>query len=383
MPQELALYPLLTCRENLEAFGRYQGLRGKALRDGIAWCLEWAALADRAGAVVKTLSGGMRRRLNMAAGLVHRPRIVLLDEPTVGVDPQSRNRIFDMVSELRGQGATVIYTTHYMEEAERLCDAIAIIDHGRVIAQGAKEELVERSFGRRSDVLMRFAASVENAAAWAAARGGTLDDGRRAFRRGAAHRHRRAAGCGMPRRPGGDRRGAAPPQSRICVSATHRKGSTPMIAAIVRNGFRALRRDRGALILSFVLPIAFFSIFGVIFGGMGGGSTPRVSVLVVDEDRSAVSERLVHALLQEPSLDASTHPKAKKGEPVPADYTAATAEAAVKQGDAPAALIIPKGFGAHPIAFGPGSDRAAHPAAARQLRSRWLPRWSAGMLQKW
>jgi len=129
-----------------------------------------------------------------------------------------------------------------------------------------------------------------------------------------------------------------------------------MIAAIVRNGFRALRRDRGALILSFILPIAFFSIFGAIFGGMGS-STPRVSVLVVDEDRSPFSERLVRALLQEPSLDASSHPKAKKGEPVPADYTAAGAETAVKQGEASAALIIPKGFGAHPIAMGPGGDR--------------------------
>ncbi|MGC9946405.1 MAG: ABC transporter ATP-binding protein [Bryobacteraceae bacterium] len=177
VPQELALYPLLTCRENLDAFGRYQGLRGQALREGIAWCLEWAALADRAGATVKTLSGGMRRRLNMAAGLVHRPRIVLLDEPTVGVDPQSRNRIFDMVAELRGQGATIVYTTHYMEEAERLCDTIAIIDHGRVIAQGAKEELVEQSFGRRSDVLMRFASSLENASAWAAAHGGGMQEG--------------------------------------------------------------------------------------------------------------------------------------------------------------------------------------------------------------
>ena len=177
VPQELALYPLLTCRENLEAFGRYQGLRGKALHEGIAWCLEWAALADRASATVKTLSGGMRRRLNMAAGLVHRPRIVLLDEPTVGVDPQSRNRIFDMVAELRGQGATVIYTTHYMEEAERLCDSIAVIDHGRVIAQGPKEELVAQAFGSRSDVVMRFASSVENAAAWAAERGGTMQEG--------------------------------------------------------------------------------------------------------------------------------------------------------------------------------------------------------------
>jgi ABC-2 type transport system ATP-binding protein len=177
VPQELALYPLLTCRENLEAFGRYQGLRDKALRDGIAWCLEWAALADRAGATVKTLSGGMRRRLNMAAGLVHRPRIVLLDEPTVGVDPQSRNRIFEMVEGLRDAGTTVIYTTHYMEEAERLCDIIAIMDHGSIIAQGTKEELVQQSFGSRSDVLMRFASSVHNAAAWAAARGGTLDEG--------------------------------------------------------------------------------------------------------------------------------------------------------------------------------------------------------------
>src|SRR5580704_3612115 len=163
VPQDLALYPLLTCRENLEAFGRYQGLRGKALHDGIVWCLEWAALAHRAGATVKTLSGGMRRRLNMAAGLVHRPRIVLLDEPTVGVDPQSRNRIFEMVEELRRHGATVIYTTHYMEEAERLCDTIAIIDHGRVIAQGSQTDLVAQSFGSRSDVLMRFASTVENA----------------------------------------------------------------------------------------------------------------------------------------------------------------------------------------------------------------------------
>ena len=176
VPQELALYPLLTCRENLDAFGRYQGLRGKALREGIQWCLEWASLADRADSVVKTLSGGMRRRLNMAAGLIHRPRIVLLDEPTVGVDPQSRNHIFDMVEALRAAGTTVIYTTHYMEEAERLCDRIAILDHGRIIAQGSKDELVAQSFGSRSDVLMRLDATAPNAAAWTASRGGTLQE---------------------------------------------------------------------------------------------------------------------------------------------------------------------------------------------------------------
>jgi len=176
-PQEVALYALLTCRENLEAFGRYQGLRGKTLHDAVHWCLEWAVLADRADAPVKTLSGGMKRRLNMAAGIIHRPRLVLLDEPTVGVDPQSRNRIFEMAQDLRDQGATVIYTTHYMEEAERLCDSIAIIDHGRIIAWGTKEELVARSFGGRSDVLMHFASAAPNHASWAAAHGGDVKDG--------------------------------------------------------------------------------------------------------------------------------------------------------------------------------------------------------------
>ncbi len=177
VPQELALYPLLTGRENLDAFGRYQGLRGKALREAIQWCLEWASLSDRADSVVKTLSGGMRRRLNMAAGMIHRPRLVLLDEPTVGVDPQSRNRIFEMVEALRAEGVTVFVTTHYMEEAERLCDSIAIVDHGRIIAQGTKDELVAQSFGSRSDVLMRLDAAAPNAAAWTASRGGTLQDG--------------------------------------------------------------------------------------------------------------------------------------------------------------------------------------------------------------
>jgi ABC-2 type transport system ATP-binding protein len=177
VPQELAVYPLLTCRENLYAFGRYQGLSGKALDDAIAWCLEWAALADRAKSPAKTLSGGMKRRLNMAAGLIHRPRLVLLDEPTVGVDPQSRNRIFEMVEALRTGGTTIIYTTHYMEEAERLCDSIAIIDHGQIIAQGTKEALVARAFGSRISVTMHFGATRVDLEAWAAARGGTAQGG--------------------------------------------------------------------------------------------------------------------------------------------------------------------------------------------------------------
>ena len=181
VPQELALYPRLTCRENLASFGRYHGLNGATLEQAIAWCLEWAALADRAGEPVNQLSGGMKRRLNMAAGLIHRPRVVLMDEPTVGVDPQSRLRIFEMIEGLRGEGTSVIYTTHYMEEAERLCDRIALIDHGRVIAQGPKDELIHNAFASRSQVVARFGGPPERVAAWVEQRGGHSVDGTAQF----------------------------------------------------------------------------------------------------------------------------------------------------------------------------------------------------------
>ena len=153
VPQDLALYPRLTCKENLAAFGRYHGLGGSKLAEQVAWCLDWASLKDRAEDLVKNLSGGMKRRLNMAAGIIHRPKIVLMDEPTVGVDPQSRNRIFEMIEALRGEGSAIIYTTHYMEEAQRLCDRVAIIDHGRIIASGTSDELIENAFASRSQVL--------------------------------------------------------------------------------------------------------------------------------------------------------------------------------------------------------------------------------------
>ena len=160
VPQEIALYPRLTAKENLRAFGRYNGMSGKNLDESVAWCLNWAALEDRAGELVQNLSGGMKRRLNMAAGLIHHPHLVLLDEPTVGVDPQSRNRIFEMIEALRAEGMTIIYTTHYMEEAERLCDRIAIVDHGRIIALDTKEVLVRASFAERSQVMARFAGPI-------------------------------------------------------------------------------------------------------------------------------------------------------------------------------------------------------------------------------
>ena len=141
VPQEIALYPTLTAAENLRFWGRMYGLGGRALSDAIAYGLKMAGLEDQANKRIETFSGGMKRRINIAAGILHRPRVLLMDEPTVGIDPQSRNHILDTVRELNRAGMTVLYTSHYMEEVEALCDRIAIVDHGHVIAQGSLDEL--------------------------------------------------------------------------------------------------------------------------------------------------------------------------------------------------------------------------------------------------
>jgi len=160
VPQEICLYPLLTPRENLWTFGRYQGLTGAALSSAVGQNLEWIGLADRASDRTGNLSGGMKRRLNIAAGTIHGPKLLLCDEPTVGVDPQSRERIYTMIGELKTRGVALLYTTHYMEEAERLCDRIAIIDHGRIIASGTREELVRSTLGSRQTVTIDTEAEV-------------------------------------------------------------------------------------------------------------------------------------------------------------------------------------------------------------------------------
>jgi ABC-2 type transport system ATP-binding protein len=147
VPQEIALYPLLSPYENLWTFGSYQGLEGPPLDAAIRSSLDWIGLADRANDKTGKLSGGMKRRLNIAAGTIHGPKVLLLDEPTVGVDPQSRERIYEMIGELKARGVSLLYTTHYMEEAERLCDRIAIIDNGKIIAEGTKDELVHKTLG--------------------------------------------------------------------------------------------------------------------------------------------------------------------------------------------------------------------------------------------
>jgi ABC-2 type transport system ATP-binding protein len=143
VPQDLALYPTLSARDNLSFFGRIYGLRGSDLRQRVDDALEMVGLSDRAGDAVETFSGGMKRRVNIAAGLLHKPQVLFLDEPTVGVDPQSRNFIFENVESLNQDGLTVLYTTHYMEEAQRLCDRVAIMDHGQIIALDTPKALID------------------------------------------------------------------------------------------------------------------------------------------------------------------------------------------------------------------------------------------------
>ncbi len=142
VPQELAIYPDLSGRENLALFGKLQGLRGSELKGRVEEVLELIGLADRAKDRSKEYSGGMKRRLNIGIGLLHQPTLLILDEPTVGVDPQSRHAILESVEALSVAGMAVLYTTHYMEEAERLCDRIGIIDSGRLQAEGTRDELI-------------------------------------------------------------------------------------------------------------------------------------------------------------------------------------------------------------------------------------------------
>jgi ABC-2 type transport system ATP-binding protein len=143
VPQDLAIYPDLTARENLRFFARLYGMGGREIQTRIEQVLEIIGLSERADDQTKEYSGGMKRRLNIGIGLLHRPRILILDEPTVGVDPQSRNAILESVAQLSDEGVGVLYTTHYMEEAERLCDRVGVIDLGELKAEGTRRELVD------------------------------------------------------------------------------------------------------------------------------------------------------------------------------------------------------------------------------------------------
>ncbi len=180
VPQELAIYPDLSARENLRFFARLYGLSSKQANARVDEVLSVVGLADRAREPTKNFSGGMQRRLNIGIGLLHRPRLLVLDEPTVGVDPQSRNAILESVEQLAGEGMAVLYTTHYMEEAERLCDRVGIIDLGELKAEGTRAELVAL-VGEHDRVRLGGAgdadAAAEAARALPAVRAASVDEG--------------------------------------------------------------------------------------------------------------------------------------------------------------------------------------------------------------
>jgi len=155
VPQSLAVYPTLTARENVRCFAGVLGLGRRAAREATGEALRTVGLAERAGDVVATFSGGMQRRLNLACALLHRPTVLLLDEPTVGVDPQSRERILDTVRAQAAAGTAILYSTHLMDEAERLCDRVVLIDGGRVVAMGSPSELTRHDGGVRLVLVTR------------------------------------------------------------------------------------------------------------------------------------------------------------------------------------------------------------------------------------
>jgi ABC-2 type transport system ATP-binding protein len=150
VPQDIALYPTLTARENLDFYGHMYGLKGKDLKDKIDIWLQKLGLIDAANRLVSTYSGGMKRRVNLIAGVLHSPKILFLDEPTVGVDVQSRNVIIEHLKEINAAGTTIIYTSHHLEEAENFCTQVSIIDHGKILTQGSPEELIANNPGATS-----------------------------------------------------------------------------------------------------------------------------------------------------------------------------------------------------------------------------------------
>src|SRR5215510_12883840 len=170
VPQELALYEDLSARENLLFWGQMYGLSGKSLDSRVDEVLEQIGLTDKAKNKVKTYSGGMKRRVNIGVGLIHKPRLLFMDEPTVGIDPQSRRAILDTVKDLNRQGMTIFYTTHYMEEAQELSDRVGVIDHGELIALGTQKELTKQ-VGQTDTLILHIGENDDSSALAASLKG--------------------------------------------------------------------------------------------------------------------------------------------------------------------------------------------------------------------
>ena len=317
-PQALALYDLLTGEENLRFFGEVYGLSGAALDERVTWCLDFVGLTDRKGDRAGGYSGGMKRRLNLAAAVLHDPELLLLDEPTVGVDPQSRNKIFESIEALHREGRTIIYTTHYMEEAERLCDRIAIIDAGKLLALGTLSELLA-AHGGPPTLIVKTNGSEQRAA------------DRRSARRAQSHRRdrRRSMRFQMER----------PTLEQVFLRLTGRSLDSretearcmKQIIALALKDLRLMPRNRGGMFFTFVWPVLVTVLFGIMFGGNERRRAGQ------DQDRRR--RRRQHATARarsstklEESFDLSP-------------MTLADAENAVRRGQRTGFIVVKPGFG--------------------------------------
>ena len=340
VPQELALYEDLSAQANLVYWGQAYGLRGKELDQRVTEVLEAVGLLDRSKEEVKKYSGGMKRRLNFACGIVHRPKVLLLDEPTVGVDPQSRVRLIDLVRAQAAAGTCVLYTTHYMEEAQDLCDVVGIIDHGKVIALGTLEELRDQVGGRD---LLRLAGNFDEAAASGAlARIDGLevasveaDALRVSMPEASRHlpeifRALESAGCEVR-----ETTLTQPSLESLFIALTGARAAGVAVRFLLDSARKDLLRrlkDPLALLLWFGIPLVIGSLVGL---GMGGSSsTPTAHVLLVDQDDSFLSQFIAGARGQD-EVDAVIDV-----EPVELEEGMERIEA----GEASALVVLPEGF---------------------------------------
>lgn len=320
VPQELALYMHLTVQENLVAFGRLSGLRRRDTNKAVAWALDAARLRERANDRVDILSGGWKRRVNIAAAILHNPSLLILDEPTVGVDVDARNELQDVIRDLSHSGMAVLLATHDLDQAETLCKTVGFLRDGVIDPLGTPRDLIGEVFGGAKGNHPRVAAQADAQAARCAAavrvrRGRFGNDlvgagGCRRFDVGGAGREARAGGHPRARDPPARARARQPLPSpfpprqgdgRDSDVTCGAGGGAGMIFAMLKVLALSLIRDRGALAMAFILPPTIFVIFAAIFSGTSGDEL-RLQVAYAGVAPSAAEERLAQALREEPSL---------------------------------------------------------------------------------
>ena len=349
VPQELALYPTLSAKDNLLFFGQIYGLRRDLLKERVAWALDLVRLGDRANDPVKTFSGGMQRRLNIAVGLIDKPNILFLDEPTVGVDPQSRNFIFEHVEHLKAGGMTILYTTHYMEEAERLCDRVAIVDEGKVLALDTPRG-PHRSSGRRHHPRgspARFD-SIAPARGPVLAPGckDNLGSGRSPYYGNKRFSHGLGYLCRVVQQsrychsfPGGTK-----DKPGRCIFAPHGQASAGIGGMVVQQIFamtwkelKVFFKDPGAVMLILLQPLMFILIMSYAMSGLFRSGDSPIRILVVNEDPGKEAMTVIKDLGAIQGFQAETTWEGKS-------LDRQTAERLIIKGKRNLALVFPSDF---------------------------------------